>query len=471
MKSIVRSCWVITFIATLAFAPIVGAEELTLDDCIELALKNRASIIRALGNEKIASAEKWAALGAFMPRISGSASYSEGKDTDIKFEQEARELVSVDSFFVSATDTGGNPLTLIFPDPQFRDLGIQEFTAPDQDRTSKSMSLSAQMNLFNIPTWFNYAAARANHESARLNVLASEQDLIYSVKVAYSAFLLTHENLGVQQEAVRRADEQLKLIESRFELGSASKSDVLKQKVQYGNDRLELLRAENAVTNNRAYLAYTIGLDPRQNWEFETSFGGREYTGTLDEAIEFGLTHKPSLLAAEAGTRAAGRWKKAAMAEYFPTITGWASMSYSEGTRGDTVTFDQSSRSQSFGVQLNWNIFNGFSREAGISRAKIAYNNSRAELTDAKNLAVSDIKTAYLDIEQLREQKTVSQENVNAAEEDLRITQEKYNLGAATILDLLDAQVSMKDAQRSLIRVDFDLNLAIAKLENAMGKM
>ena len=76
-----------------------------------------------------------------------------------------------------------------------------------------------------------------------------------------------------------------------------------------------------------------------------------------------------------------------------------------------------------------------------------------------------------LDIVQLKEQKTVSQENVAAAEEDLRITQEKYNLGAATILDLLDAQVSLKTAQVALIQVDFDLNLAIAQLENAMGKM
>ena len=58
-----------------------------------------------------------------------------------------------------------------------------------------------------------------------------------------------------------------------------------------------------------------------------------------------------------------------------------------------------------------------------------------------------------------------------AAEEDLKITQEKYNLGAATILDLLDAQVSLKEAQVALIQVDFGLNLAIAQLENAMGKM
>ena len=83
---------------------------------------------------------------------------------------------------------------------------------------------------------------------------------------------------------------------------------------------------------------------------------------------------------------------------------------------------------------------------------------------------VSEVKIAYTDIEQVKQQREVSTENVKAAEEDLRITQEKYNLGSATILDLLDAQVSVKQAQVQLIQAEFDLNLAVAKLEKAMGK-
>jgi len=94
-----------------------------------------------------------------------------------------------------------------------------------------------------------------------------------------------------------------------------------------------------------------------------------------------------------------------------------------------------------------------------------------AALAEQRNYISRDIKTAYLDTRQLGEQKQVSQENVEAAEEDLKITQEKYNLGAATILDLLDAQVSLKQAQVSLIQADLDLNKAIAQLERAMGKM
>ena len=122
-------------------------------------------------------------------------------------------------------------------------------------------------------------------------------------------------------------------------------------------------------------------------------------------------------------------------------------------------------------VNIRGRLFDGFFRESQITRYKVALNDRRAELVDTRNYTVNVIKAAYSDIERLREQVKVSEENVNAADEDLKISQEKYRLGAATILDLLDAQVSLKEAQMSMIQSEFDLNLAIANLENAMGKM
>ena len=119
---------------------------------------------------------------------------------------------------------------------------------------------------------------------------------------------------------------------------------------------------------------------------------------------------------------------------------------------------------------MNWNIFDGFFRERSLTSAKVGLNNARAALADQQNLVKQNIKTAFYDIEQQSEAKKVASENVAAAQEDLKITQEKYNLGAATILDLLDAQVSVKQAQVNLIQADFDLNLGIAQLDNAMGK-
>ncbi|MCP4605378.1 MAG: TolC family protein, partial [Proteobacteria bacterium] len=413
-----RTAMFLTVLFTLSlFSGLVQAQELTLDDCIDLALKNRASIIRARGAESQASAAKLSALGAFLPRISGSYSYSKGKETSIT-PPSTRALD-----YVTVLDT-----TVVVIDTLVSDTAIDAVQIPtsfaiiDEQDTgpSKSWSASAGMSVIDVSNWFNLSAASAAKASAHLNVLASEQDLIYSVKISYYAYLASVENVSVQEEAAKRAEEQLKLIQSRFDLGSASKSDVLKQKVLFGNDRLGLLRAQNGVTNARAGLAYTIGLDPREDHQFATNYRVREYSGTLDDAISFGLTSNPGLLAKEKSFDEARHTVKAAKAGYLPSLSVSARYQKFNGTQAYPVSFDYSSNSYSYGFSVSWNIFDGFFREQQVTSAKINRNNARANLADTRNLTVSNVKTGYLDIAQLKEQKQVSQENVEAAEEDLR---------------------------------------------------
>ena len=425
--------------AVMLTGAVAQAAVLTLDDAIDMALKNRASIIAARGSEELARAGKRAALGDFLPRISASYDWDKTKYTNQKF---------------AAIDTLGN---------------LFEEEGPDATVTKKSLDFGGSIS-FTLPdAVFNYLAAKENAVVAKLDVISSEQDLILSVKTRYYAYLAAEQNVGVQEEAVKRSEEQLKLIQSRFELGSAAKSDVLKQRVQYGNDKLNLLQARNSVISSRASLAYTIGLDPTQEHQFSTDYIVREYTGTLDEAMHYGFTHSPDLLSQEKSVSVAKLRLTSAKTDYLPKFT--PSLSYGYGKSwGENDTWS-SGTALTYGFTFSWNIFDGFGREYTVASNRIAFNNARAAAADARNLTASEIKSTYLEIEQLREQKKVSQENVDAATEDLKITQEKYNLGAATILDLLNAQVSLKQAQVSMIQADFDLNLSISRLENSMGKM
>ncbi len=453
-----------------AAGPTMAKDVLTLDDCIEMALQKRASIIAARGAENLANWNKVAALGAFLPQISAGYSYSKSKQTNGKSETSVTRAITEDTLTWQGQKNGvDTTLGTIQPDSTVSE--VVEFPVRDQDRTNKSLSIRGSMDLINVPAWFSLAAVSADKARAHLDVIGSEQDLILSVKSAYYLYLAAVQKVTVDTQAVARSKEQLKLIQSKFDLGSASKSDVLKQKVLAGNDRLSLLASQNAVSTTRATLAYTIGIDPTSDVEFSTDYTVREYDGTLDDAMNVGLASKPSLLAARKSFDAARHRVRAQWAEYLPTLAGSASLSTSSGTQGDTLAYKFSSDSRSIGISLSWNIFDGFLRERNVASAKITRNNAWAQLADERNLTASTIQSAYLEIKRLKEQKSVAQENVDAASEDLKITQEKYNLGAATILDLLNAQVSLTTAQVSLIGADFDLNLAIAKLENAMGQM
>ncbi|MEK7775432.1 MAG: TolC family protein [Candidatus Zixiibacteriota bacterium] len=406
---------------------VVSARELTLDDCIAEALKNRSNIIAARGGEELARAGKRAALGAFLPTI--SASY------------EARTAK-----------------------PFEEDTLIGQVT-----RNTTFHAITGAIEIANLYTTLaNYSSARTDVLKAKLDVINSEQDMIYAVKLAYYDYLRSVEDVNVNTEAVKRSEEALKLIQSKFELGSAAKSDVLKQKVQFGNDRVEMLRSKNSVTTTKSDLAYTIGIDPSSDVEFSQAYTTRQFDGTLEEAIQFALQNEPGLRASEQDVKGRKIDYRAARSRYLPTIGG----DFTVQESGPTGNFgDGPDKTISYGVRLSWTLFDGFQRERAVTYARVARNNATANLADERNAVISGVNSAYLNIGQLREQKAVSQENVDAATEDLKISQEKYNLGAATILDLLDSQVSLKRAQAQLIQADFNLNLAVAKLENAMGKM
>jgi outer membrane protein len=445
-------------------ATITRAETLTLDDCIELALKNRVSIIQARGEERIAKWDQAWALGQFLPNMSASYNYSKGRETNI---DPANVVVTAYDSTITTTVIGSDTAKDVVRFPTQKTYNTSQDIGPN-----KSWNFSASMDVVDLTNWFNYFGARQSRAKAHLDVINSEQDLIYSVKLSYYAYLAAVENVDVQKQAVQRSEEQLKLINSRFELGSASKSDVLKQKVQVGNDELALLEAQNSVVTSKATLAYTIGIDPnREDVEFSTEYTTREFDGTLDDAMKFGLSKKPGLLSAEKDLAAAKHALRSRWASYLPTLSASYSYTRSIGTVAYPVVESYSSNRGTYGFRINLNIFDGFSRERSLVTAKVNRNNAAAYLAETKNLVTSDIKSAYYEITQYRESKRVANENVESATEDLKITQEKYNLGAATILDLLNSQVSLKRTQVSLIQADFDLNLSIAKLENAMGKM
>jgi outer membrane protein len=469
--------FLVTVIIIGLLAPVVGgvaqAETLTLDDCINLAMQNRASIIRAHGAEDLANADHRAALGAFLPRVDAYYNYGKSYSRDLKSEA---TVPTGAEFYVETSvpfedSRTGETITWDFLRDSVTGWETMEFEQQDQDRTSKTWGAQARMSLFNLPDWFNLARSGASQEIAQLDVISSEQNLIYIVKVSYYAYLAVAENVAVQKEAVKRSNEQLKLIQSRFELGSAAKSDVLKQKVQVGNDRLGLLEGQNSVITAKADLAYTIGINPTREVEFSKTYASQTYDGTLDDALQYGLSNQPGYLSAEKSVVASKHSVRAAKASYLPTLGANASLGWSDGTSGDTAIFNFSSRSSSIGIGASWSIFDGFYRERSVSAAKIQRNNAMAQAAETRNLVALRVKTAFYDIENANEKSTVSQENVDAATEDLNITQEKYNLGAATILDLLESQVAVTQAQVSLIRAGFDLNLAVALLDRAMGRV
>ncbi len=407
----------------LLLAVFVSAETLTLDQSIELALKNHPNVISARGNVRTANAGVWNAVGNFLPRVTASGSVSETNSYN-----------------------------------------------PIKESKGYSLGASANLTLFNGgQNIFNYLGAKAGKLYSKNMSEMTQQDLILEVKRRYFNYLAAIKTKVMREESVKQGEEGLKLAESKFEVGSASKSDVLKAKVQYGLDRISFIDAENAIENARSYLTWLIGLDINSNADFSPEYSTKEYNGVESDALNFGLSNYPGLLAAENSLSQAKNNVRSAWGRFFPTVSVSLSKSYGNHFWHQVKEFSNNDGSWTIGTTVSLPIFENFSRKYTLSSAKAGLNNARASFYYEKNNVSRIIKEAFRDMNRAKEMLAVASETEASAREDMSLTQEKYNLGAATILELLDSRVSLIRAQNDKIQSEFDYNIAVATLENAMG--
>lgn len=416
----------------------------SLDECIQMARDKDPSLIQFRNAVRTANAAVWQQIGQFLP--SASLNYSQ-------------------------SEVHRGPLS-----PQFRyvaDLGQVVNVADSNSIINKGYGagVSFRMTLFDgFSNVWNYLGSKASKRQAEYNFSAAMSDLIFLVKTDYYLVLKAKKDLEVAQDATERSKELLKLFEEKYELGSASLSEVLKQRVQYGNDQLTLVSARNQLENVFDNLALDIGLNLEEDYDIANIEMKQENIGDVGDFIRTALQAHPSLLSSQANMDAYKFDVRSAWGQYLPTASlsynfGWDKEHFSELTK-----FGPYDHSGVIGLSISLSIFDGFSREYNLKRAKVGLNNARASHFYERNKVIKGIEAAYLGIKLAEETLRVTGEVERSASEDMDLVQEKYNLGAAALWELLDAQVSLKEAQFNKVKAEFDYNLSLAQLQNAMGE-
>jgi outer membrane protein TolC len=121
-------------------------------------------------------------------------------------------------------------------------------------------------------------------------------------------------------------------------------------------------------------------------------------------------------------------------------------------------------------LSVNWTLFNGFSRERALTQATVSRDNARATAADERRRAGAVLTQQLATLATASEQITIARANLAAATEDLRVQQERYRVGAATILDLLTSQAALTQAEVSIVQRRFDYLIARAQLEALAGR-
>ena len=434
-----------------SFSPDVRAESLTLDECIDIALQRNVSVASARYSLDLARQDVWSAWGNWLPQFRASMGYN-------------------------YSEQGGG--------------SAQQFDVSSDIFRSYRRSISVSQNLFRWGgNWFNVKNSLLRRKAGEYRLSQSELETIDLVKNYYFLALKNRGLLDVAEQSVESAEQNMRLVQARFDLGSANQSELLKAKVQLLSNRASLEQSRRNRDVSLAQLNNAMNRLANVPLELDARADTVGVSIVFAEALNFADENHPKILAAQADMQAARYEKMIAKSNYLPSVSLSGSRSFSarraedwfrSETRvwaEDTLTgtifpVDLSLGSWSFGITFSWPIpfFDGFSRKTSHSRAKAGYKLAKLDLESTINSVSLDIQTALLDIHNARANLVLFDESLRSAEKDLEIAQERYNLGAATVLDLLDAEENLAYASNQFVSAKFDFNLAVSALYKAMGK-
>jgi outer membrane protein len=404
---------------------------ISLDEGVRLAQRNAPAAVQARGQVRASNSAVRSAYGAFLPNLNFSMGQTQSRGRRQGPEGTLIDYVAPTSYSTGVTST----LTLF--------EGGRRFAELSQSRA-------------------DVGAAEANEVSQQFNIALQ-------VKQAYYNILAARESEAAARAQLEQAEQQLRAASARVRAGAATMSDSLRSVIQVGNARLALITARNGVRDASAALTRLVASE-------------RTVTARPADTLDLPLTpvdsggllqlaaRGPMVRQAEAELRSARAGIRVAQSSYLPSID----MTFRRAGSGFDPYYGIGagslaySRTLSFG--LTFPVFNNFAREDQIVRANVQEDVAEAQFRDARLLARQSLIQQLGALRTAEERIEIQRASVAAAQEDLRVQQQRYNLGASTLLDLLTSQTTLNTARAALIQARQDYRVARAQIEAIIGR-
>lgn len=417
----------VLFLMSLAFLLFpTFSQAITLEEAVNIALKNNLQIL--LAKEKIKEAEGGVkgAFAAYFPNLSLQGSYT--------------HLGEVPSFSIPF---------------------VGEFPMGEQDTTSFTLTLTQPLYTGGKLS-LSYDLARLNYQRTKYNLRQIQDELIFEVKKSFYSVLLARENVKIAKQALSQAELHLKIVESFYDSGRASRFDLLRAKVEVDNLKPELIKAKNSLNLAREGLANLLSL-PSSSLKVEGELEFEPLILNLDKAIENAFNLRSDLKALMAQKDMASTSLRMTEVMNMPTLSLVGNYQYSdeEGSWED---------SWNAGLVLSFNLFDSGRKKASLQQKASQLNQVELAIEQLKEAIELEVKKAFWDMQVAEETIFAQEQNIKQAEEALSIAEARYKNGTITQVEVLDAQLALTRARLNYTRALFDHEIAKAALIKAMGK-
>jgi len=328
------------------------------------------------------------------------------------------------------------------------------------DNTTARVTLSQVIFDFG-KTFASTEAARRLAEVAQEDVELQRQLITLTVKESFININFARRLILVQEQAVERANLNLRSARGFFDVGTRPKSDVARAEVDVANARLDLIRARNAERLARVALNTAMGIAADTPTEVQDILVYQPMTIDRAQLLGQALAQRPEYKQARLSVSEAEARARRAFRDFFPDIS--AAGSYG-GARSDFNEIWE------LRLELQWSIFDGGNRLSRFRETKALIDAAQARVK-ATELDISrEVEQAQLNVGEAQERIAAAQTAVASAQENFRLAQGRFDAGVGTILELTDAQLFLTQAQNTEAQALADYRIALARLERAIGR-
>jgi outer membrane protein len=430
--------WCVPFILFLIFStPFEGGAEdvikkgelLTLERCIEIALKMQPTIVAAINTVNINESRVGQAKSNYYPQINWTSSYERINSA-------------------SGSSSGSTS-------------GFFGRTNEDFDHYSTGFTLSQTLYDFGkTPT--QVKIQNLVLDSSRSDFRNTTEQIILAVKQAYYGVVQTKYNVLVAEDTVKQTQQQLEQAKGFYEVGTKPKFDVTQAEVNLSSAKLNLIRNENAFKIAKVTLNNVMGIPDAPEYTLDETMTFVKYEITVEDALSKAYQNRPDLQSIVLKRQAAERSIDLAKTGYYPVLNGNAGYTWS----GEEFPLDHG---WNIGATVSFPLFSGFLTKYQVEEAKANLNVLKANEELLKQTLFLEVQEAYLTLRAAEEAIPTAKLRVEQAQENLEIANGRYSAGVGNPIEVTDAEVGLANARTSYIQALYVDKVAQASLEKAMG--
>ena len=421
---------------------ILNAQGYTLEDCIQISIDEKKTVLSA--DIGVVSASKGL-----------KASYS--------------------GVLPSVQATGASGVNY-FPWQESFNINFEEFTL-DTTRTNHFNTFSAGIAVNQViydggRSWNQIKQARTNLDIAKYNQRAIKTQVIEKVIRSYYGLLQAQKLLDVSEKNLEMSVQQVSLVKKQFDLGVVKRTDLLKAEVAQGQARVDMLNKKTNLQNARRILFNDMGL---QDFGQEITAVEKEWQApqipSSAELLRILKNENPSLLISKSRINLGDLSYRLTRGLRLPSFN--SNINYSANGQTSNELVDAFTNDWNLGINLSVSIPIYVGNSLSLQQQQARLSQQQAEYSHT--VLLNDLRVqAELIRETLGNYAEIiplNQSVVSSAEEDLKLVRERYSLGSATILEVLDAQVSLIRSNSNLINIVHDARVQEASLKAVLGTL